>query len=113
MNLANNFKYVFKYGIVHYKGKHTASNIQSKDTKIFGEIFFLDILFDFSKNNTENKNLIIGQALYIYKRYKYYKFSNDKNSMYLKYVLNKLINSKYIYKLNKRKIKKNFNSFFI
>jgi len=113
MNQANNFKYAFKYGIVHYKGKNTASNTQSKDTKIFGEIFFLDILFDFSKNNTENKNLIVGQALYIYKRYKYYKFNNDKNSMYLKYVLNKLINSKYINKLNKRKIKKNFNSFFI
>ena len=113
MNQANNFKYAFKYGIVHYKGKNTASNTQSKDTKIFWEIFFLDILFDFSKNNTENKNLIIGQAIYIYKRYKYYKFNNDKNSMYLKYVLNKLINSKYIYKLNKRKIKKNFNSFFI
>ena len=70
MNQANNLKYAFKYGIVHYKGKNTASNTQSKDTKIFGEIFFLDILFDFSKNNNENKNLIVGQALYIYKRYK-------------------------------------------
>ena len=28
------------------------------------------------------KNLIIGQALYIYKRYNYNKYNNDANSIY-------------------------------
>ena len=113
MNLANNFKYVFKYGIVHIKGRNTASNTQSINTKIYGEIFFLDILFDFCKNNTEVKNHIIGQVFYIYKRYKINSFNNDTNCIYLKSVLYKIINCTYITKLNIRKIKKLFISFFI
>jgi glycosyltransferase involved in cell wall biosynthesis len=65
-NLAKSFKYIYKYGILHFKGNITSSLTQSIDTKIFGEIFFLDILYTFSKNNTEDKNLIVGQAYYIY-----------------------------------------------
>ena len=112
-NLANNFKYFDKYGIVHYKGRNTASNTQSINNKIFGEIFFFDILLHFSKNNTEVKNHMIGQVFYIYKRYKFYSFNNDTNCIYLKSVLNKIINCKYLNKLNIRKIKKLFISFFI
>ena len=113
MNLANNFRYFDLYGIVHIKGRNTASNTQSINTKIYGEIFFLDILFDFCKNNTEVKNHIIGQVFYIYKRYKFNSFNNDTNCIYLKSVLYKIINCTYITKLNIRKIKKLFISFFI
>ena len=113
MNIANNFKYFDKYGIVHYKGRNTASNTQSINTKIYGEIFFLDILYNFSHNNTKVKNHIIGQIFYIFKRYKFYSFNNDTNCIYLKSVLYKIINCKYINKLNIRKIKKIFISFFI
>ena len=59
------------------------------------------------------KNLIIGQALYIYKRYNYNKYNNDANSIYMSFILNKIIKCKYINKKNKRKIKKIFNDFFI
>ena len=112
-NCANNFKYINKYGIAHFKGKYTASNQQSIDSKIFGDIFFLDIIFDFSKNITEDKNHIVGQALYIYNRYNITKMNNNSNSYYLKSVLNKIINCIYINKLNKRKLKRLFNSFFV
>jgi len=50
MNIANNFKYFEKYEILYYKGRNTASNTYSKNTKIYGKIFFLDILYDFSQN---------------------------------------------------------------
>ena len=59
--LAKSFKYVYKYGITHFKGNSTASNTQSIESKIFGDIFFLDIIFDLSKNNKKIKNIIIGQ----------------------------------------------------
>ena len=59
--LAKPFKYVYKYGITHFKGNSTASNTQSIESKIFGDIFFLGIIFDFSKNNKNIKNIIIGQ----------------------------------------------------
>jgi glycosyltransferase involved in cell wall biosynthesis len=111
--ISKSFKYIKKYGIIHFKGKNTASNTQSLDSKIFGEIFFLDILFNFSNNNNEEKNLIIGQIFYIYKRYKYFKFNNDINSNLLKHILNKIINCGFLNKNNRRKIKKIFYSFFI
>ena len=113
LNLAKNFKYVYKYGIFHYKSKSTASFRQSNDIRIFGEIFFLDVIYDFSSNNPENKNLIIGQAIYIRDRYNITKFSKDMNSYYLKSVLNKIINCKYLSKLNIRKLKTIFSSFLI
>ena len=68
-NIANNFKYVHKYGIFHFRSHSTASLRQTNNSKIFGEIFFFDIIFDFSKNDTNNKNFIFEQALYIKKRF--------------------------------------------
>ena len=112
-NLAKSFKYVYKYGFIHFLGKYTASNTQSINSKIFGDIYFLDIIFDFSKNNTEVKNLIVGQALYIYKRYRFKEYNNNTNSKFFSYVLNKLIKCKYLNKLNQRRLKKIFSSFFI
>jgi len=73
-NLAKSFKNINKYGIFHFKGNNTATKRQSNNTRIFGEIFFLDIIFDFTKNDSEDKNLIIGQAIYLFKRYNFYKF---------------------------------------
>ena len=112
-NLAKSFKYIYKYGILHFKGNITSSFTQSIDTKIFGEIFFLDILYTFSKNNTEDKNLIVGQAFYIYNRYNISSYLNTSNRFYLKSTLIKIINCNYLSNLNRRKIKKLFRSFFI
>jgi TRAP-type mannitol/chloroaromatic compound transport system permease small subunit len=78
-NLAKSFKYIYKYGILHFKGNITSSLTQSIDTKIFGEIFFLDILYTFSKNNNEDKNLIVGQTCYIYNRYNMSSYLNISN----------------------------------
>jgi glycosyltransferase involved in cell wall biosynthesis len=112
--LANSFKYTNKYGLVHFKGRNTASSTQSLNSRIFGDIFFLEILFYFSNNNIEEKNLIVGQLFYIYKRYNYFKFNNDKNSFLLKQVINKIFAlDKFLNKVNKRKIKKLFKSFFL
>ena len=113
LNIAQSFKYIKKYGIVHFKGSSTATFTQPTKSKLFGEIYFLDIIFDYSRNNYKEKNLIIEQAFFIYKRYKFEKFINDTNSKYLKIVLNKIINCKYTSKLNIRKIKKIFVDFLI
>ena len=111
--LAKSFKYTNKYGLVHFKGRNTASSTQSINSRIFGDIFFLNIMLDFSSNNKKEKNLIVGQLFYIYKRYNYFKFNNDTNSYLLKNVISKIITrDKLLSKLNKRKIKKIFKSFF-
>ena len=111
--LAKSFKYTNKYGLVHFKGRNTASSTQSINSRIFGDIFFLNIMLDFSSNNKKEKNLIVGQLFYIYKRYNYFKFNNDTNSYILKNVISKIMTrDKFLSKLNKRKIKKSFKSFF-
>ena len=81
-NLAKNFKYIYKYGILHYKNNSTSTFKQSIDIRIFGEIFFLDIIYDFSADNSENKNLIVGQAIFIHNRYKITKFNIVINALF-------------------------------
>ena len=68
-NLSKSFKYIHKYGIFHYKSTQTASFIQPIEHKIFAETFFLEVIFDFSKNNTD-KNLAAEQIIYMEKQYK-------------------------------------------
>ena len=109
--IAKNFKYIHKYGVFHLRNNSTASLRLSTDFKIFGEIFFLDIIFDFSMNNSDVKNFLIEQAQIIKNKYNINKF-NDINSIYLKNVLQKIINCQYVNKINKRKIKKHFNIYF-
>ena len=106
-NIAKTFQYIHKYGIFHHRNKFTASYKQSVNSKIFGEIFLLDVFFDFSKNDSITKNFIVGQALKIYKNYNINKFIGS-NSFYLKYVLNKIIQCNFLQKQIKRKLKNLF-----
>lgn len=109
-NIAKSFKYIHKYGIFHFKSKHTASFIQPINHKLFGETFFLGIIFEFSKNNTD-KNLAAEQIFYMEKQFSITKNYNFTNVNKLKKIINKLINCQYITKYNKRKIKKIFKIF--
>ena len=111
-NIASSFKYIYKFGYIHIVKKSTATFTQNKNNKLFGELFFLDIMFDFSKNNSE-KNFIVNEALKIKKRYKIDKYSNNENYNYLKSILIKVINCPFIIMKNKRKIKLNFKNFLI
>jgi glycosyltransferase involved in cell wall biosynthesis len=110
-NIAKSFKFVDKYGVIHLNANITSSFTQPKNKKIFGEIYLLDIIFDFSKNNS-NKNLAVDYALFLKSHYKYNKFKKDRNYNYLNLILQKIINCKFINKLNKLKIKNKFKDFF-
>ena len=67
-NIAKSFKYIHKYGILHFKSTRTASFIQPIEHKIFGETFFLEVIFEFSKNNSD-KNLAAEQIIYMERQY--------------------------------------------
>lgn len=111
-NLAESFIYIHKYGIFHFKSKYTASSIQSMEHKLYGETFFLKVIFEFSKNNSD-KNLAVEQILFMEKNFHLSK--NYKNSYFykLKSIINKIMNCQFISKLNKRKIKKIFTQYLI
>ena len=57
-NIANSYKFINKYGVIHLFSNYTASFTQPETNIIFGEIFFLNILFEFSPNDYY-KNVVI------------------------------------------------------
>ena len=111
-NIAESFKFVDIYGLIHLKSPITASYTQPKNNILFGEIFLLDIIFDFSKNNS-NKDLAVYYALFIKRHYRLNKIKNDKNHCYLYFILQKILKCKFISKQNKVIIKNSFQHFLI
>lgn len=110
-NIAQSFIFIHKYGIIHLNNISTASYRMPKEIKLFGEIFFVDILYDFSKNNSD-KNYAVFGAYNAKKNFKINQFDNSKNLIYFKFILIKILNSQYISIDNKIKIQKDFKSFF-
>lgn len=110
---ANSFKFISKYGIYHIIHSESASFTLSKEHYKFCNIYFLEIIFDFSKNNYEDKKYVILIALSLRENILEPKLLSIKNREYLKKVLKKIINSKYIINDEKKKIKKNFYKIII
>ena len=80
----------------------------SKDLKKYGELFFLDAFFDFSHENFQGKKYVLQVAeSLIFSEIKY--LYNEKNVRYLKSILQKMINSKYISLKNKKVIQQKFD----
>ena len=111
-NIAGSFKYISKYGVFHLMSKITACYTESDNNKMFGELFLLDIMFDFSKNNYETKKYIVLKTLEIRNIHFFNKtIQNIRNYNYLKNILKKIFDCKYIYLNDKNKIKKNFKDY--
>ena len=106
--IAQSFKFVHKYGIIHLNSNLTASFTQSSNMRLFGEIYLLDIIFDFSKNN--NGRIIAIEGSYKIKNL-INQFTDDKNLYYFQNLLKKFISSEYISNRIKNKIKKDFSKF--
>ena len=109
---AESYIFIHKYGILHLLSPMTASSTQPVNNNFFGLLFWLDIIFDFSKNN-EDKNYSVSAALYIIKEnLKNKKIINQDNLSYFKSIINKIMESKYIKKKNKKILSKKLISFF-
>ena len=109
---AESYIFIHKYGILHLLSPTTASNTQPINNNFFGLLFWLEIIFDFSKNN-EDKNYSVSAALYIIKEnLKNKKIINQDNLSYFKSIINKIMESKYIKKKNKKILSKKLISFF-
>ena len=106
-SIANSYKFIDKYGVIHLFSNHTASFTQPETNIIFGEIFFLNILFEFSPNDYY-KNVVIYYALKIKRKHQLNEFTDKKILLYLKVILEKIIKSKYISKRGKDILKEKF-----
>ena len=107
--LAKSYKFIGKYGIYHLVSNHTATFTLSKDNKMFGEIFLMDIMFDFTDNNIKHKKIVADKALELSKLND---ISNNKINMYLISVLTKILKSKYISIEVKKEIKIKYSKLF-
>ena len=106
LKYAKSYKFIQIYGIFHYIGITTSSNTSNNDLKRYGELFFLDTVFDFSQNNTRGKKFSIDIA---HKKIFTHinNFLSVKNKKYLKAILNKMLYCQYISFDDKKEIKKN------
>jgi len=107
-NIAQSFKFVRKYGLFHLETYFCASFTQSVHKKTYGEIFLMDIVFEFSKNNTD-KNYAAFQALDSIKRDFFNVRYSKRNSIYLKNVIKKILGNGLISEENKKKIREKFS----
>lgn len=104
-NLAKSYIFLSIYGIFHLKSRNTTTFKLKMEHVIFSEIYLLDIIFDFLKNNEESKKYAVYKAI----RLNYIKkYLNKKLRKYFKYVLKKIIECQYINKENKLKLLNNF-----
>ena len=105
---AQSYKFIGKYGIFHYIARTTASITQPQANKFFGELYFFDLIFDFSDNDVRGKKNAYHKAIDL--RYsKEFTLGDERNVMFLKAILKKIFNCQYISEEDKNQIKKAYN----
>ena len=75
-----------------------------ESSKLFGEIFCLDVIFDFTRNDFKSKKYAVYKAIYII-NCRFFKSLDNFNIVYLKSTLKKLLACPYISNDDKTKIK--------
>ena len=103
-NVAESYRYITKYGIIKINRINSAENSMPNSHKLFGEIFFLDVIFDFTKNDFTSKKFAVYQAIKL-RNCKFFESRNEINISYLKITLKKLLSCPYINNSDKINLK--------
>lgn len=111
-NIANSYIFINKYGIFHIKSKNTNTYILKREHKIFAEIYLLDIIIEFLKENEKYKKYAVYKAYDLFNKIRYSSLSNT-NKIFLKSILKKIMDCKYIVKNDKIQIVNKFRKFKI
>jgi glycosyltransferase involved in cell wall biosynthesis len=109
-SLANSYIFVNIYGIFHLLSELTNTFKLNNEHKMFAEIYLLDIMIDFLKENKIYKKLAVLKAYDIFNKIKIYKLS-EVNKNFLKLILLKIIDCKYISQNDKINVKKKFSQY--
>jgi glycosyltransferase involved in cell wall biosynthesis len=105
---AQSYKFIHRFGIFHYMSKTTATNTRPDIENIYSDIFVLDMMFDFSDNNTKCKKFIVDRALEISTDRKLQIYC-EKTALLIKAVLKKMCECEYISEEDKNKLKESYN----
>ena len=106
-NIAESFRYITKYGIFKCNRNNSAEHSMPNSHKLFGETFFLDVIFDFTNNDFKSKKFAFYQAMKI-RNSKYFKSLNKINIKFLQKTLKKLLSSPFIENKDKTQLRINF-----
>ena len=85
-----------------------ASNTRSIEENFYSDIFVLDMMFDFSDNNTKSKKFIVDRGIEMGLNKKF-SIKVEKTVLLMKAVIKKIYDCKYIIKEDKDKLKKLYN----
>ena len=106
-NVAKSYRYIKKYGIFKLIRNNSATISLPESHKLFAEIFFLDIIFEFTKNDYKSKKFAVYKAFNLRKCH-YFKSLNEINIKFLKLTLKRLLSCPYINFGDKAKLKIKF-----
>ena len=59
---AQSYKFIQKYGIFHYLAGTTASKTSKEELIMYGELFFLDVIFDFTPDEFKGKRYAVQMS---------------------------------------------------
>ena len=107
-NTAKSYIFLNLFGIFRLKAETTTTHKLDSVHKFLSYIFYLNILFDFSKNDSEDKSYVVQYALgFSLKRINKLEM---KNKIYFNSILKKMIQSPFISEEYKNKIKDKFQT---
>ena len=101
-NTANSFIFLNIFGIFHIIAKTTTTYKLSNKHKLISHIYYLGIIFDFSKEDFVTKNYAAQYAL-CFKINEIEKLHKE-NILFFKSIIKKIINCKYVSKAYKEKL---------
>ena len=107
-SFAKSYKFIQKYGIFHYLAQTTASITTKGETIFYGELFFLDVIFDFTENTFNGKKFAMGKAKDV-SNDRFYSLKNKRNHEFLKAIIKKMLNCKFISDEDKNQLRIMFN----
>ena len=109
--LAESFKYIRKYCILHFDFPKSANKLISNESRVISNMYYLDSVCDYSKNTFKGKEIILGIAMNIMRLSGFMNVINViNNKKYFNYILMKIFSSTYISDNDKNLIKtKYFN----
>ena len=105
-NTAKSYIFLNLFGIFRLKANTTTTHKLDGTHKFLSRIFYLNILFDFSQNNSEAKSYVVQYALGFSKR----RINNleIKSKIHFNSIIKKLLKCPFISKEYKNKIKEKF-----
>ena len=105
-NIANSFKFVKKYGVFHKVSGGSNSHKIKDDERIFGELFFTEIIFEFRK--PECKYISVNRLIILSGDYKR---ANDYNKNFFIKLYKNILEANDIDESYKTNLRKSYNKY--